>query len=316
VENALLRPGADGSYADGDDATWLRMNWASMTHRIQVLGREVNVVDTGGGPGKPPLLFIHGLGGRWQNWLLNIPHFTDTHRVIALDLPGFGESEMPAEDISISGYAKVVDALCDELGVDNPVVVGNSMGGFIGADLATSFPTRVDRLVLVAAAGLSTEYLRRQPLLTIARLWAVNAAWVGARGAKVVRRPRLRRAALQFLVRYPEKLSPQLTFELVEGTGKPGFIPALEALMSYSFRDHLRGIEVPVLIVWGRNDMLVPVGDAHEYAKLIGDNARAVIFEDTGHLPMLERPSRFHDLLNEFIAGDPTPESEVEGVSA
>jgi len=145
-------------------------------------------------------------------------------------------------------------------------------------------------------------------------LWAVNATWVGARGANVVKRPRLRRAALQFLVRYPEKLSPQLTFELVEGTGRPGFIPALEALTGYSFREHLAGIEVPVLIVWGRNDMLVPVGDAREYAELIGDNARAVIFEDTGHLPMLERPSRFHDLLGQFIAGDLSP--EVEGVSA
>ena len=314
VENALLRPGADPTYADGDDSAWIGIDWGSMTHRLEVLGREVNVVDTGGD--KPPMLFIHGLGGRWQNWLLNIPQFMDTHRAIALDLPGFGASAMPAEDISISGYAKVVDALCDQLDVECPVVVGNSMGGFIGAELATSFPTRVERLVLVAAAGLSTEYLRRQPLLTLARLWAINATWVGARGARVVKRPRLRRAALQFLVRYPEKLSPQLTFELVEGTGTPGFIPALDALMSYSFRDNLAQIEVPVLIVWGRNDMLVPVGDARKYAELIGENAIAVIFEDTGHLPMLERPSRFHDLLGEFIAGDLTPESEVQGVSA
>ena len=312
VENALLRPGADPAYADGDDSAWTSLDWAAMTRRLEVLGREVNVVDTGGD--KPPLLFIHGLGGRWQNWLLNIPQFMDTHRVVAPDLPGFGDSEMPAEDISISGYAKVIDALCDQLGVECPLVVGNSMGGFVGAELATSFPTRVERMVLVSAAGLSTEYLRRQPLLTVARLWAVNATWVGARGANVVKRPRLRRAALQFLVRYPEKLSPQLTFELVEGTGRPGFIPALEALTGYSFREHLAGIEVPVLIVWGRNDMLVPVGDAREYAELIGDNARAVIFEDTGHLPMLERPSRFHDLLGEFIAGDLSP--EVEGVSA
>jgi pimeloyl-ACP methyl ester carboxylesterase len=316
VDNALLRPGADGAYADGDDGTWTRHDWASMTRRVPVLGREVNLVDTGGGPGKPPLLFVHGLGGRWQNWLLNIPQFMDTHRVIALDLPGFGESEMPAEDISIAGYAKVVDALYDALGIDSALVVGNSMGGFVGAELARSFPARVERLVLVAAAGLSTEYLRREPLLTIARLFAVNASWVGARGADVVRRPRLRRIALQFLVRYPEKLSAQLTYELVQGTGRAGFLPALEALMGYSYREHLSGIEVPVLIVWGRNDMLVPVGDADEYAELIGDNARAVIFEDTGHLPMLERPSRFHDLLEEFIAGDPTPESEVEGVSA
>ena len=121
--------------------------------------------------------------------------------------------------------------------------------------------------MLVAAAGLSTEYLRRQPLLTLARLWAVNAAWVGARGGtSVVRRPRLRRARCSSSCATRRSSRPQLTFELVEGHGKPGFIPALEALMGYSFRDHLNGIEVPVLIVWGRNDMLVPVGDADEYA--------------------------------------------------
>jgi pimeloyl-ACP methyl ester carboxylesterase len=315
VQNALLRPGADETYADGDDSAWTGIDWMAMTKRVRILGREVNVVDTGG-PGKPVMLFIHGLGGRWQNWLLNIPRFMDTHRVIAPDLPGFGASEMPAEDISISGYANVVDALCEALGVECPIVIGNSMGGFIGADMAINHPQRVERLVLVSAAGLSIENMRRQPLLTIARLWAINATWVGARGENVVKRPRLRRAALQFLVRYPEKLSPQLTYELVEGTGKPGFLPALEALMSYSFRRHLLKIEVPVLIVWGRNDMLVPVGDAHEYEELIGENARAVIFEDTGHLPMLERPSRFHDLVEEFIEGDPTPESEIQGVSA
>jgi pimeloyl-ACP methyl ester carboxylesterase len=86
--------------------------------------------------------------------------------------------------------------------------------------------------------------------------------------------------------------------------------------MSYSFRDKLEKIEVPVLIVWGRNDMLVPVDDAEMFEHLIGDNAHAVIFEDTGHLAMLERPSRFNELLAGFIAGERSPEAGVEGVSA
>jgi pimeloyl-ACP methyl ester carboxylesterase len=117
-------------------------------------------------------------------------------------------------------------------------------------------------------------------------------------------------------VRYPERLSVALTHELFQGTGKPGFLPALEALLSYSFRDRLAGIEIPVLIVWGEFDMLVPVGDATEYATLIGANARRVVFNDTGHVPMIERPTRFNALLAEFLAGAPAHESEVEGVSA
>ena len=189
IENGFVRPGADDTYADGDDAIWMRVDWPSMTRKVLVEGREVNVVDTGGGD-RPALVFVHGLGGAWQNWLLNIPAFMDSHRVIALDLPGFGESEMPREEISIKGYARVLDGLLNELGVDSAPVVGNSMGGFVAAELALSFSTRVERLVLVSAAGLSIENYRREPLLVGARLWALSATWLGARGNALITRPR------------------------------------------------------------------------------------------------------------------------------
>ena len=315
VQNVLLRPGADETYADGDDASWLGVDWPSLTRRAQILGREMAYVDTGG-EDRPAILFIHGLGGVWQNWLLNIPPFMETHRVIAMDLPGFGQSEMPAERISIRGYARAVDALCDEVGLESAVVVGNSMGGFVGAELALSFATRVERLVLVSAAGLSIEYQRREPLLSFARLMAANAGFFTARRELIVRRPRLRRAAMQGVVRYPEKLSGPLTWEQLAGQGKPGFVDALDALMSYSFRERLAEIAMPVLIVWGENDMLVPVGDATRFERLIGDNARKEIFADTGHVPMLERPTRFNELLEEFLAGSAAPEAGVAGVSA
>ena len=272
------------------------------------------IIVASGGSG-PPLLFIHGLAGLWQNWLLNIPAFMDTHRVVAPDLPGFGRSPMPSGEISIRGYAKTVDALCGALGVDGPVVVGNSMGGFVAAELAISFPTRVEKLVLVSAAGLSIEYLRREPLLAAARIWAAVAARTGARSKEVVRRPRLRRLFLQLVFRYPERLSKELAWEQIQGADKPGFMPALDALTSYSFRDRLSRIEVPTLIVWGRNDMLVPVADAERFERLIGANAHKVIFEDTGHVAMLERPNRFNALLADFLAGERAPEADVEGVS-
>jgi pimeloyl-ACP methyl ester carboxylesterase len=312
--NGLFRPGADDSYADADDATWLEIDWPALTRTVELAEGPVQVVDTGGEG--PPLLFIHGLAGLWQNWLLNIPAFMGSHRVIAPDLPGFGRSPMPAGEISIQGYARTVDALCRTLGVESPVVVGNSMGGFIGAELAISFPTDASKLVLVSAVGLSIEYLRREPLIALARAWAAAATRLGARSEAVIRRPRMRRAALQSVLRYPEKLSYPLVWELVQGAGKPGFIPAMEALTNYRFRDKLAQIEVPTLIVWGRNDMLVPVSDAEEFERSIGPNAHKVIFEDTGHVPMIERPSRFNAVLRAFIAGRPAPEAAVEGVSA
>ncbi len=314
ARSGVFRPGPDGTYADGDDSSWMQIDWPAITRRLTVDGRSVGVVDTGGDG--PPLLFIHGLGGIWQNWLLNIPAFMDTHRCVAVDLPGFGQSEMPAGEISIRGLAKTVDRVCDALDIENPVVIGNSMGGFVGAELALSFPTRVAKLVLVSAAGLSTEYLAREPLLVGARAFMVLTARTGLRGSPVVKRRRLRRLALQPVVRYPERLSIPLATELVAGANAPGFLEAFDALIGYAFRDRLERIEVPVLIVWGRNDMLVPVEDAEMFEHLIGDNAHSVIFDDTGHLAMLERPTRFNDLLSSFIAGEREPERGVEGVSA
>jgi pimeloyl-ACP methyl ester carboxylesterase len=179
------------------------------------------------------------------------------------------------------------------------------MGGFIGAELALAFPTRVQRLVLISAAGISAQNMWREPVMAVGRLLAVGAARTGVKQLPVVTRPRLRRAALQLVVRYPERLSVPLATELVGGPGTPGFVGGLDAVLGYSFRDRLPDIEIPALIVWGRNDILIPVEDAYEFQRLIGANARLEVFDDTGHLAMLERPSRFNALLEEFIA-EPT----------
>jgi pimeloyl-ACP methyl ester carboxylesterase len=322
VRNAVLRPGPDPTYADGDDATWMGVDWPSLQRTLTVAGRPLNVLDTGapGGPGArsagdPALLFLHGWSSNWQIFLLNVPAFMESHRVVAIDLPGFGASELPREPLSIQGYARTVDAVCDELGIERVAVVGNSMGGFIGAELALSFATRVERLVLVSAAGLSTERLPRIPSLAAARIVATGTPHATRFQSSVVHRPRLRRAAMQWAVRYPERLSVPLAYELVLSFGKPGFVDGLRAMMEYSYRERLPDIAVPVLIVWGRNDLLVPVADAYAYAELIGGNARVEVFEDTGHAPMVERPSRFNELLRGFLAGEAEPEAGVAGVT-
>jgi pimeloyl-ACP methyl ester carboxylesterase len=311
--NALLRAKAEPGYADGDDATWTTVDWPALTRSVLALGRRINVIDTGGSG--PPLLLLHGLGGVWQNWLLTIPAFRDAFRVIAPDLPGFGHSEMPAGRISIQGYARVIDALCSELGLEDVALVGNSMGGFIGAELALAFPTRVTRLVLVSAAGLSELGFWREPVMNVARVFGAVSAKTPLRSLPMVTRPRLRRAALQIVVRYPERLSVPLAAELVAGAGTHGFVGGLDAVLGYDYRHRLAEIEVPVLIVWGRNDILIPSDDAAEYERLIGANAEAVVFEDTGHLPMIERPSRFNALLAGFLAGEPSPQSDIAGLS-
>jgi pimeloyl-ACP methyl ester carboxylesterase len=247
------------------------------------------------------VILIHGLSGCWQNWLENIPHLARRHRVIALDLAGFGESELPHEEISIPGYGRFVDAFLGEIGIERATLVGNSMGGFIAAETAISHPSRVDKLVLVSAAGLMRVGNRRQTAVErLAVLFHPAAAAVLARREYLIKRPKLRRRILYGIVRYPERIAPELVYEVASGAGKPGFFDALTAIANYEFSDRLPTISVPTLVVWGRNDWIVPVAGAYEYEQLIPGSKR-VIFEETGHLPMLERPARFNQLVEEFL---------------
>jgi pimeloyl-ACP methyl ester carboxylesterase len=320
------------AYGPPGRSPWLDVDWRQHQHWTIINETPVNYVELGEGP---PLIFVHGLGGSWPNWLEQLPVFAGrngdsrqgrvspgfgrngdspqrglspgfgTHRVIAVDLPGFGHSPMPRETISISGYARTLDALLDSLGIDAAAVVGNSMGGFVAAELAINFPRRVERLVLVSAAGISTYNDRTgtralSGLRRAERVISAYAGWVAAHSDAVARRPGLRNAALGFVASHPSRLPAALAAEQIRGAGKPGFVQALAANLDYDFRDRLAEIACPTLIVWGDKDRVITARDADRFAELI-PGSRKVVFEDTGHIAMLERPETFNALLDEFL---------------
>jgi pimeloyl-ACP methyl ester carboxylesterase len=278
-------------------------------------------VDYGeGSPDLHPVVMIHGLGGCWQNWLENIrPVAATGRRVIALDLPGFGYSEMPADgEISISGYGRAVNALCDELDLGEVVLCGHSMGGFTACETSIQFPERVERVVLVSAAGITTSDIVQQPILASARLLAMLGERAVARSSRVVVRKRLRRPLYAGFIRYPDLIATDFLFEITQGSGRPAFNGALAAILSYDVRDRLPEISVPVLIVWGSEDMLVPRSDAGQFERLI-PRSRKVVLDDTGHSAMMERPRTVNDLIVEFLGevpDAPASEGEVEAAAS
>jgi 4,5:9,10-diseco-3-hydroxy-5,9,17-trioxoandrosta-1(10),2-diene-4-oate hydrolase len=284
-------------YGPPRDSAWRRIDWRSHLHWVLVDGEPVNYVDIGSGP---PLLLIHGLAGSWQNWLETIPHFARTHRVVAPDLPGFGESPMPREKISIAGYGRQVDAFCDEVGIERAAVVGNSMGGFVAAEVAIQHPHRVEKLVLVSAAGITIEHQRNDRLLALMRRFEFALTWAATHPRPEFMLRRRARHAARFVFAHPDRIPGPLLTENVRGSGKPGFVDALDALTSYPLRDRLERISVPTLVVWGDSDRLVPTSDADVFEDLI-PNARKVVYEDTGHVPQLERPGRFNADVEAFL---------------
>lgn len=226
------------------------------------------------------------------------------YRVIAMDLPGFGHSPMPRERITISGYARLIDGLLEEFGIGAAAVVGHSMGGFVSAELAIAFPQRVERLVLVSPAGLSTYRNPRatRALPALRRTEPIAAAYSArlAPRSAMIKRPRLRDATFGLVTLHPGRLPAALVTEQLLGAGKPGFVQALEAILDYDFRDRLPEIACPTLVVWGDRDRVVTVRDAAVYTELI-PGSRRVVYEDTGHLAMLERPGAFNALLGDFL---------------
>jgi pimeloyl-ACP methyl ester carboxylesterase len=294
------------------------VDWSTHLRWVRIQDRWANVCELGSGP---PVLFVHGLGGAWQNWLENLVQTADAgYRAIAVDLPGFGHSEMPEDKISISGYGRWIDALLTEMGVREPVaLVGNSMGGFIGAEVAIKFPQRVEQLVLVSAAGISIEHQRNDvaldALYRTERIGKLVMTRIALASDELARRPGLRKALLRFVAAHPDQLDPRLVAEQIRGTGTPGFLPALDALTDYPIRERLPEIACPTLIVWGREDKLVPVRDADTFEELIPDS-RKVVFDDTGHVAMLERPDRFNRLLLDFLAEKPGEEVDETSSAA
>jgi pimeloyl-ACP methyl ester carboxylesterase len=283
------------------DPEWLRIDWREHLRTVDVGGATVNYVEMGSGPGID-LVLVHGLSGCWQNWLETIPHFARDHRVLALDLPGFGASPPAPWELTIPNYGRLLLDYCEELGVGDCVVVGHSMGGFISAEAAIAAPDRFARLVLASAAGISSARMRREPAEMAGRLAVATSPLILNLQERGLRRPRLRTWAFQMIFHQPDLLRPELLWEFFHnGAGSAGFLPALVNLTGYDFHERLAEVEVPTLIVWGRNDRIVPSPDAIEYGRLLRHSS-TVIFDKTGHVPMAERPVRFNRVLETFLS--------------
>ncbi|HEU4738890.1 MAG TPA: alpha/beta hydrolase [Solirubrobacterales bacterium] len=292
-------PGTD--YGNPDPTPeWLQVDWREHLHQVDLPGaKDVNYAEIGEGD---PIIFVHGIAGCWRNWLENLPYFGRTHRAIALDLPGFGDSPMPSWEITMANYGRLIHDFCERLGIEQvAALVGNSMGGFISTEAVIEEPERFERLVLISAAGISFAEWGGKPLDAATRIFKAAIPMMSGERRSYWTRPRGRQLAFGRIFRNPNKLRPELLAEQVRpGLQAPGFSDALVSIFGYDTRERLPEIEIPTLITWGLNDQIVPVEAALGYHRLIPES-RLELFERTGHLPMLERPGRWNPLVEQFI---------------
>jgi pimeloyl-ACP methyl ester carboxylesterase len=252
-----------------------------------------------GGSG-PPLVLVHGLGGAASNWTELAPLLARRHRLLVPDLPGHGRSTALPAVSGLEPYADRVALVAEREGMLPAPVVGHSLGGMVVLRLALRRPDDVKAIVLAGAAGLSIGNVFGRQLLSL--FTAVRPGRIAARHRSwVARSPRLRKLVFGF-VSVSDPVA--LTNEAVEGflaaqllhTDVDG---AWQALRADDPRQELEAIGCPVLVLWGAEDVQLPLDDAFEYTRRL--RAQLRVIPGCGHLLIGERPDACERAIEDFL---------------
>ena len=247
----------------------------------------------------PVLLAVHGLGGTKASFLPTLALMSRTHRVIAIDLPGFGDSVKPLRAAYDARYfAGVLTDLLDVLGLERAHIAGNSMGGRIALELALTAPDRVERLVLLAPA---MAWLKRRRWTPVVRLLRPELTMLPLPAAeRIVRR----------LVPAGDDWTAAGVDEFLRAFSTPRGRHAFHAVLRNIYLDaphggdglwsRLGAMQHDALFVWGRRDTLVPIAFMKHVERTFP--AAEHLELDCGHVPQVERPFETHDAMRSFLS--------------
>jgi len=261
---------------------------AANSREVEAAGLRLRYLELGEGLGVPVLL-LHGFGADLNTWMFTQPALAEGRRVIALDLPGHGGSAKNVSAGDAESLTGVVGAALDALSVERVHLIGHSMGGAVAALLALRRGERVASLTLIASAGLGAE---------------INAAFIDG----FVRASRRREATevLNLLVYDPALVSRTMVEDVLRYKRLDGVTAALTRIAEACFADGRQSLDIaaeiaalplPVQIIWGREDRIIPVSHAEALAARLPVH----IFEQAGHLPHMEQAGEVNRLIKRFI---------------
>ena len=274
---------------------------------LNVMGLRTRVLEEGDASRGDPVVMIHGVGAWAENFREVMEPIARTgRRAIAFDLPGFGESEAPGHVAHFGPgdafYPRFVNAVLDELRLPSAHLVGSSMGGAVVYTAAVTQPARTRSLSLIAGGGVGTEVALFLRLCTLP-----GFPWV----ARVLGRPAQARNVLRTCF-YDARRIPETLYDEAERYGYPSFGEFVNALRSGvtiggvkpAVRDYWVAqaprYQGPVLVVWGRQDAVLPMTSAAD-AREVMPQAQIQLIDECGHLPMIERTAEFLAALLPFL---------------
>ncbi|MDA0987895.1 MAG: alpha/beta fold hydrolase [Chloroflexi bacterium] len=268
-------------------------------HRfVTVDGIRTHYVAAGWGP---PLLLLHGLISNLIAWAPNIEPLSQKYTVYALDFPGRGDSDKPDIDYGVPAGAQFIRRFMDALGIERASLAGCSMGGMIALRTALDFPDRVEKLVLVDAAGLGREVT-----------WLVRVMSLPLVG-EIMESPSLRgtRASLKNIFYDHGLIQDGFLQEIYRTRRLPGAKQAALKMVrgavglrgvhkKWIMTENLKHLNIPVLIVWGAQDRIIPVHHAYNAAR-DAPRVKLCVFDQCGHWPQMEKSAEFNQLVLDFL---------------
>ena len=237
-----------------------------------------------------PLVLLHGFGGDLNNWLFTAPALAGQHVVYALDLPGHGGSTKDVGSGDLDFLAGAVEQFLDSQELGRVHLAGHSLGGLVAASLALAAPERVGSLALVASAGLGEE---------------INREYI--EGFIAAERRRELKPVLELLFADPGLVTRQLVDDVLKYKRIDGVNEALRAIAGKLFGQggqrvviagRLPELEVPLLVVWGRQDRIIPAA----HTERAPEGAEVHVLDGQGHSPHMEAAGDFNRIVEGFLA--------------
>jgi pimeloyl-ACP methyl ester carboxylesterase len=258
-----------------------------------IYGAKIHYVEAGSGP---VVVLLHGLGGNTTNWAFNIAPLAQKYRVVVLDQIGFGQSDKPLINYRIATYVDFLDAFLKELKIERASLVGNSMGGWVAAAYALAHPEKVERLVLVDAAGFSfaqgfdtSQLIKLNPSTRDGMKELVSRVFYN-----------------KLIFMSDAFIDASMAGRINAGDGHTIRSITESIIRREDFLDNrLSAIKQPTLVIWGREDGLLPLADGQRFQKEI-PGAQLLVFDQCGHVPQVEKASEFNAAVLKFLAG-PAP---------
>jgi pyruvate dehydrogenase E2 component (dihydrolipoamide acetyltransferase) len=254
---------------------------------VEIGGKNLQYLEVGEGP---PLILLHGFGGDINIWVFNQEALSEAGRTVyALDLPGHGGSSKDVGAGDLDSQVEAVTGFMDEMGIEKAHLVGHSMGGAVAGSLALGHPDKVASVVLIASAGLGAE---------------INGDYI--EGFIAANRRKDMKKVLGLLFSNPDLVTRQLVNDELRFKRMDGVDEALRALADHIFPDgnqadvfDLSDLEVPVLVIWGQDDRIIPVSQTEN----LPEGVRIETLEETGHMPQMESAGPTNRLIEGFVDG-------------